>query len=81
LRIADNGRGLNGTTCAYNQNELAELGIGPRSLRKRITELNGSLYLSSSPSGVELRIALPRDDHAAYSFEAHQPEETARAIG
>ncbi len=59
LRIADNGHGLEGTTRAYCQKELSDFNIGPKSLRKRIAELNGSFSLLSSPQGVELRIELP----------------------
>jgi signal transduction histidine kinase len=59
MRIADNGHGLDGTARIYTQSELAALNIGPRSLRKRIAALNGSLSLSSSALGVELRIELP----------------------
>ncbi len=66
LRVADNGQGLKGKTGSYNQTELAALGIGPRSIRKRITELRGTLHLSSSSQGVELCITLPCDDLAAH---------------
>ena len=59
LHIKDNGHGLNDATGVYNGFELAVRKIGPVSLRTRIAELNGSLALSSSPDGVELRIDLP----------------------
>ena len=39
--------------------ELAARKIGPVSLRNRVTELGGSLTLSSSPQGVELHFDLP----------------------
>ena len=75
MRITDNGHGLNGITAAYNQTELAARGIGPRSLCKRIADLNGSLVLSSSPQGVELRINLPCNGEAA-----HQSDDRANAF-
>jgi signal transduction histidine kinase len=59
LRIADNGHGLVGTARDYSHDELLDLNIGPQSLRNRISALNGSLSLFSSPQGVELRIELP----------------------
>jgi len=65
LRIADNGFGLKGTTGSYSQSELAALGIGPQSIRKRIVDLGGTLSLSSSHQGVELRITLPCHEPAA----------------
>src|SRR5258706_7381498 len=58
LRIADNGRGLEGKTRAYSQSDLSNFNIGPLSLRKRIAELNGSLSLLNSPQGVELHVEL-----------------------
>jgi signal transduction histidine kinase len=58
LLIRDNGQGLRGTNGNYSQTELAILGIGPQSIFKRITELRGTLSLSSSPKGVELCIGL-----------------------
>ena len=58
LLIRDNGQGLPGTNGNYSQTELANLGIGPQSIFKRITELRGTLSLSSSPKGVELCIGL-----------------------
>ena len=59
LWIRDNGNGLRNTAGAYDMTELAARNIGPVSLRNRIAELKGSLTLSSSPNGVELRIDLP----------------------
>ncbi len=59
LWIRDNGHGLRNAAGTYEATELAARKIGPVSLRNRIAELNGSLTLSSSPDGVELRIDLP----------------------
>lgn len=59
LRIRDNGGGMRGWARFYDHAELAELNIGPVSLRNRIDELNGSLSLSNSPDGLELQVRLP----------------------
>jgi len=59
LRIADNGLGLPGTLGTYSQAELAAQGIGPQSIVKRVTELRGTLSLSSSRNGVEIRVKFP----------------------
>jgi signal transduction histidine kinase len=58
LLIKDNGHGLD-RTGVYTAAELEADNWGPVSLRSRIAELKGSLVLSSSPKGVELRIELP----------------------
>jgi len=60
LWIRDNGHGAKGASGTYDATELAARRIGPVSLRNRIAELSGSLSLSSSPRGVELRIELPK---------------------
>ena len=39
--------------------QLDARNIGPVSVRTRVAELNGSLVLSTSPEGVDLRIDLP----------------------
>jgi signal transduction histidine kinase len=59
LWIKDNGHGLVGVAGVYDLTELAAAKIGPVSLKNRIAELKGSLTLSSSSEGVELRIDLP----------------------
>jgi len=69
LLIRDNGQGLPGTNGNYSQTELANLGIGPQSIFKRITELRGTLSLSSSPKGVELCIGLACDEIAGSKTE------------
>jgi signal transduction histidine kinase len=69
LRIVDNGVGLAGTIGTYSQAELAALGIGPESVSKRITELRGTLSLSSSRNGVVLWIDLACDDQVAIKTE------------
>ena len=58
LCIKDNGRGLPNARGVFTETELATRRIGPVFLRTRIAELNGSLVLSSTPEGTELRIGL-----------------------
>jgi signal transduction histidine kinase len=58
LWIKDNGHGLKGAVGVYTEADLVARSLGPVSVRARIAELNGSLALSSSPEGVELRIEL-----------------------
>jgi signal transduction histidine kinase len=65
LRIANNGLGLKDLTGTYGKDELAALGIGPRSIAKRIDELRGTLTLSSSSKGVDLCIEIPCNDGGA----------------
>lgn len=76
LRIADNGSGLPGTLGTYSEAELLAQGIGPQSISKRITELRGTLSLSSARQGVELFIDLPVNDQAA-----HKISDKAHAFG
>jgi signal transduction histidine kinase len=59
VHIRDDGRGFGGAEFEYQDEELAALGIGPVSLRERIGELGGSLRVSSSAAGAELRIRVP----------------------
>jgi signal transduction histidine kinase len=58
IAVADNGRGFpfHGR---YSERQLAELGLGPRSLRERVEARRGSLALASGPTGASLEIALP----------------------
>jgi signal transduction histidine kinase len=72
LQIADNGRGLTGITGTYTQDELAAQVIGPQSISKRIAELGGTLSLSSSCKGVELRIELPSNDQTVQKFNERE---------
>ena len=55
---SDNGRGFPfmGT---YRLTELTKLGIGPVSLKQRISELRGDLALTSSPQGATVRMSVP----------------------
>jgi signal transduction histidine kinase len=59
LGVKDNGRGLEIAGGTYDDAELDARNIGPVSVRTRVAELNGSLVLSTSPEGVDLRIDLP----------------------
>jgi signal transduction histidine kinase len=59
LKIGNDGLGLKNLIGTFGQGELAARGIGPRSIARRINELNGTLSLSSSPKGVDLSIEIP----------------------
>ena len=59
IGIDDNGRGfLFGGS--YNLEELDLLGIGPRSIKRRVRALGGDLTLESNPGhGSNMRVAIP----------------------
>ena len=59
IEIRDNGCGFAGPPAKYEHRDLVLLNIGPASLRDRISELGGSLTLSSSLAGVELKLSVP----------------------
>jgi signal transduction histidine kinase len=59
IEIHDNGRGINGSTSEYGQEQVADRDLGPVSLRERIAELGGSLRVRSSPLGTELQMRVP----------------------
>ena len=56
--VADNGRGFPfvGT---YPLTELTKLGVGPVSLKQRVSELRGDLALTSSTHGTTLTMTVP----------------------
>jgi signal transduction histidine kinase len=58
IRIADNGRGF-AFSGRYSTEELIRLDLGPRTLRERVREMQGSLVLESGPAGAELNLTLP----------------------
>lgn len=58
LSIADDGRGFS-FTGTYTAEELASMGRGPRTLRERVQSRNGTMTLSSAPTGTALDISLP----------------------
>ena len=59
ITVADNGRGFP-FQGRYTHHELAQYSLGPRTLLERVTSLNGTLAIDSSPSGARLDIAIPR---------------------
>ncbi len=70
LYISDNGHGLKNTIGTYCLSDLAALGIGPQSIVNRITELSGTLSISSSSHGVEFWIGIPCDRQSAHTNTA-----------
>jgi len=60
VSIADNGRGFP-FLGRYSADDLANMNLGPKTLRERVRAINGSLTLQSGPTGAELNILLPRD--------------------
>jgi signal transduction histidine kinase len=58
VNIADDGRGFS-FVGSYTGDQLASMGVGPKSLRERVQALNGSLMLESGPAGAALHICLP----------------------
>jgi signal transduction histidine kinase len=60
LTICDNGDGFENLSGTYNSGDLKLAHIGPQSLRSRVEDLRGVLYLSSSSHGAEITIELPR---------------------
>jgi signal transduction histidine kinase len=59
ISISDNGRGFGFSGC-YSADDLATLGLGPKTLRERVLALKGELSLESGPEGAHLRVVLPR---------------------
>lgn len=58
ITVTDNGRGFP-FEGRYRAEALAELNLGPKSLRERVAALRGSMTLESSPSGSSVGIVLP----------------------
>jgi signal transduction histidine kinase len=56
--ISDDGCGLP-QKGAYDEAAVRQLGIGPTSIRERVSELGGSLSLESSPDGLTMHLRLP----------------------
>jgi signal transduction histidine kinase len=71
LRIVDEGHGLPGILGSYSLAQLANLGIGPQSILKRITNLRGTILLISSRNGVELFITIACDNNAHSKNKDH----------
>ncbi len=58
ITVADNGRGFP-FEGRYSHADLLRGHLGPRTLLERITSLQGTLAIDSSPSGARLDIAIP----------------------
>lgn len=58
LQIADDGRGFP-MKGVYDLEALNELGIGPKTVKERVTELGGSLTLSTDETGTAVVALLP----------------------
>jgi signal transduction histidine kinase len=58
ITVTDDGRGFpfHGR---YADGALAELNLGPKSLRERVAALRGTLTVESSPAGASVGIVLP----------------------
>lgn len=59
IAVADDGRGFS-FRGRYDAEELAASGLGPVSLRERVTALGGTLVVDSRPTGARLEMRLPR---------------------
>jgi signal transduction histidine kinase len=59
LSIRDNGHGFENLSGSYDLSEQSIGGNGPDSLKSRVEECGGTLYLSSSPQGANLTVELP----------------------
>jgi signal transduction histidine kinase len=58
LSIRDNGHGFENLSGSYDLNERSIGGNAPDSLKSRVEECGGTLYLSSSPQGTNLTVEL-----------------------
>lgn len=59
LLVEDNGKGLN-FSGAFDLEELDVLGLGPKSIMRRVRDLGGDLVLESRPGrGTRLRLRVP----------------------
>jgi len=59
LHIGNDGAALPGIAGEVDGRTLAERGVGPRSIKNRVTGSSGDMSLVSAPGGVELHIRLP----------------------
>lgn len=62
LSVSDDGEGL-GLHGTFDDQRLAELKIGPRSLRERVSVLGGTISVTSSSLGTLVSMAVPLDNH------------------
>ncbi len=58
ITVSDDGRGFP-FQGRYADRALAELDLGPKSLRERVAALRGSLTVESGPAGASVGIVLP----------------------
>jgi signal transduction histidine kinase len=58
ITVTDDGRGFP-FQGRYADGDLAELNLGPKSLRERVAALRGSLVVESSSTGASVGIVLP----------------------
>jgi signal transduction histidine kinase len=59
VHIKDDGSGISGAEGQFDEAGLVASGIGPRSIRERVTSLQGSFRLSTSAKGIDMQIELP----------------------
>jgi signal transduction histidine kinase len=60
LSVEDDGVGFVDLNGIYSQRELKDKDAGPFSLRSRVEELGGKLFLTSTPNGSNVTIEFPR---------------------
>jgi signal transduction histidine kinase len=60
LSIQDDGIGFVDLDGSYTQKQLKSENLGPLSLRSRVEELGGVLYLTSTPTGANITIEFPK---------------------
>jgi len=59
VTVQDNGRGFPSLSGTYDNVDLAAQDLGPLSLRTRVNDLGGVMWLTTSTSGTEITIELP----------------------
>jgi signal transduction histidine kinase len=60
LSVSDNGSGFVGLQGTFTSAELNRTRSGPLSLKSRVTEAGGRLFLTSLPSGTNVTVELPQ---------------------
>ncbi|POR40170.1 histidine kinase [Methylobacterium sp. V23] len=60
MRIQDNGLGFQNVRAAHGTDMVADEDAKPLSLRSRVRELGGKLFISSSEAGTDLSFELPK---------------------
>jgi signal transduction histidine kinase len=59
LGVQDDGNGFENLTGGFSAADLATENAGPKSLKARVDDLGGTLYLSSSTNGTSITVELP----------------------